>query len=380
MTSQPTSQPAGLATGYCSEELSEVRELFETFLVNDPDYGAQVSVYRHGVNVLNLVGGAGITGDSVTGVYSCSKGMGALVMALLVQQGQLDLDALVTTYWPEFTGGGKETLLVCQLLSHQAGLVGIPEGFAPEDYNDSPAVAARLAAATPLWRPGSAFGYHALTMGVFMEELCLRITGQRLQDFYEEQIRRPSGALMFLGLPDEEDHRFRAVPVSSGGVQGFIDPYSVAGIAGNIIAGNLLELPNSRSIRAAGSASGAGVGSADGLARVYAAASTGLEGSAPLLTAETIAAMTVEQSWGWDRVFASLSAFSVVFMSSFQGRDFGSQLAFGHDGANASLGYADPAYGISFGYVPSRPEEGGTPGRAMRLSAAVRASLLKAGL
>lgn len=114
------------------------------------------------------------------------------------------------------------------------------------------------------------------------------------------------------------------------------------------------------------------MGSAEGLARLYAAGTTGVDGSPAFLSPATIDLMAAEQVWGLDRCSGSDNAFAVVFMKPQPGRNFGSHLAFGHEGANAALGFADPGYGLGFGYVPRRSEEGRTGGRAHQLSAAVR--------
>lgn len=370
---------AGASQGLATEQFAGVRELFDSMLDADPRYSAQVAVYLGGTRVVDLAGGPDSAADSLTGVFSCSKGVSALAFSLLVQDGLVDLDATVAAYWPEFAQRGKGAVTVRQLLSHQAGLVGVQGGFAMEDYNDLPAVADRLASMAPMWRPDSGtFGYHALTMGVFLEELCRRVTGERLQDVYDRRIRAPYAADMFLGLPESEESRFRPVLFDEQPAPAFFDPHSIAGVAGNVQAGNLLGLPNIRSVRAAGSCSGAGVGSADGLARVYAGALTGIDGLPPFLTPETIALMSQEQVWGLDRVFCEISSFAVTFMKANPRMDFGSAQAFGHDGANASLGFADPLYGVGFGYVPAWNEEGGTAGRGMQLSAAVRKAILMA--
>ncbi len=363
--------------GFTAEKFAPVRELFDAMLDADPAYSAQLAVYVGGEKAIDLVGGPNSSVDSVTGVFSCSKGVAALAFSLLVQDGHVDLDAPVASYWPEFAQQGKGAVTVRQLLSHQAGLVGVQGGFAMEEYNDLPAVADRLAALAPMWRPGSGiFGYHALTMGVFLEELCRRTTGERLQDVYNRRIRVPLDAGMFLGLPESEDHRYRPVLFDEEPAPAFFDPFSIAGVSGNVQAGNLLGMPNVRSVRAEGSTSGAGVGSADGLARVYAGAITGVDGVPAYLTPETIALMAEEQVWGLDRVFCDTSAFAITFMKSHPRMDFGSAQAFGHEGANAAMGYADPMYGVGFGYVPAKNEEGTTTGRALQLSAAVRTVLL----
>ena len=365
-----TPAPA-LSAGTAAQEFRAVRALFDTFLAQDPGYSAQLAVYRHGTKVLDLCGGPGLAQGDITGTYSCSKGAAAFVIALLVQDGLLDLDATVASYWPEFAAHGKDRLTVRQALSHQAGLPGIPGGFALEDFT-TPEAASALAAAAPLWRPGRTFGYHALTIGILMEELCRRVAGAPLQELYEERLRRPFGIDFFLGLPPEEEPRYREVLYTEDPEAAWLDPLSYAGLNSNAPASGIMELPNHRLIRAGGMSAAGGVGSAEGLARLYAAATTGVQGGPGFLAPRTIGAMAEEQVWGLDRSSGQDNAFAVVFMKPQPGRDFGSHLAFGHEGANAALGFADPCYGIGFGYVPRRSEEGRTNGRAQRLSAAVR--------
>lgn len=360
-----------LSVGTAAPEFAAVRELFDTFLAQDPGYSAQLAVYRGGTKVLDLSGGPGLARGDITGTYSCSKGAAAFVIALLVQDGLLDLDATVASCWPEFGAHGKGRLTVRQALSHQAGLPGVVGGFALEEFPTAEA-ARRLASAAPLWRPGQTFGYHALTIGILMEELCRRVAGSTLQELYDERLRRPFGIDFYLGLPPEEEPRYREVLYTEDPAAAWLDPLSYAGLNSNAPVSTIMELPNHRVIRAGGMSSAGGVGSAEGLARLYAAATTGVEGRPGFLAPGTIALMAEEQVWGLDRSSGQDNAFAVVFMKPQPGRDFGSHLAFGHEGANAALGFADPCYGIGFGYVPRRSEEGRTNGRAQRLSAAVR--------
>ncbi|QYF90262.1 serine hydrolase domain-containing protein [Arthrobacter sp. PAMC25284] len=367
----PSPLSAHLSAGFTAPEFVGVRELFDSFLVEDPHYSAQLAVYRDGDKVLDLSGGPLLTRGDLTGTYSCSKGVAAFVIALLVQDGSLDLDRTVSSYWPGFGAHGKDRLTVREALSHQAGLPGLAGGFALAEFT-TPEAADRLAAAAPLWRPGAAFGYHTLTIGILMEELCRRTTGTTLQQHYDERIRRPYGVDFFLGLPEDEEPRYRAVLHDADPAGPWLDPMSMDGIRSNAPVSSIMELPNHRAVRAAGMSSAGGVGSAEGLARLYAAGTTGVDGAAAFLNPATIGLMAAEQVSGLDRCSGAAKAFAVVFMKPHPGQAFGSHLAFGHDGANAALGFADPGYGLGFGYVPRRSEEGGTGGRAQRLSAAVR--------
>lgn len=360
-----------ISHGFAAPGFEGVLDLFESLLADDPQYSAQVAAYQHGVRVVDLGGGPLIAAGSITGAYSCSKGVAAMVIALLVQDGMLDLDRTVAHYWPEFGEHGKDRLLVREALSHQAGLIGVEGGFALDEFT-TPGAAARLAAARPSWRPGRCFGYHALTIGILMEELCRRVAGGTLQNLYDTRIRTPYGIDFFLGLPAELEPRYRDVLYDTDPRQPWLDPLSLDGLNSNAAVSSIMELPNQRSVRSAGMSAAGGVGSAEGLARLYAAATTGVDGAAPLLTPQTVTVMSQEQVWGLDRASGLDNAFAVVFMKPHPSRNFGSHRAFGHEGANAALGFADPAYSLGFGYIPQRAEDGRTPGKAHRLAAKIR--------
>lgn len=367
-----------LSQGFAAPEYRDVRALFESFLREDPQYSAQVTVYHRGSKVVDLSGGPHIAPDSITGAYSCSKGVAAFVIGLLVQDGLLDLDRTMAHYWPEFAAHGKSAVTVRQALSHRAGLLGVEGGFALEDFTTAEA-AHRLADAQPLWRPGTTFGYHSLTMGILMEELCRRVSGSTLQELYDARLRRPYSVDFFLGLPEAQEPRYLDVLYDVDPVQPWLDPLGLDGLNGNAAVSTVMELPNRRVIRAGGMSSAGGVGSADGLARLYAAATTGIDGGPAFLTPDTVRIMSEEQVWGLDRASGLDNAFAIVFMKPHPSRNFGSHRAFGHEGANAALAFADPAYGISFGYIPRRQEEGRTPGRAHRLAHEARRAAASLG-
>ncbi|MDQ0075791.1 serine hydrolase domain-containing protein [Arthrobacter oryzae] len=360
-----------VSTGFAAPEYQGVRAHFDSFLGDDPEYSAQLAVYQSGNKVLDLSGGPHLASDSITGAYSCSKGVAAFVIGLLVQDGILDLDLTVAHYWPEFAAEGKAAITVRQALSHRAGLLGLEGGFALSEFTTADA-AVRLAAAAPLWRPGATFGYHALTIGIIMEELCRRVAGSTLQELYDARIRVPFGVDFFLGLPEDQEPRYRDVLYDADILQPWLDPLGLEGLNGNAAISTVMELPNHRVIRQYGMSGAGGVGSADGLARLYAAATTGVDGGDAFLAADTVRTMSEEQVWGLDRASGLDNAFAIVFMKPHPSRNFGSHRAFGHEGANAALGFADPAYDLAYGYIPGRQEEGRTPGRAHRLAHAVR--------
>ncbi|MFJ6834586.1 serine hydrolase domain-containing protein [Streptomyces sp. NPDC091209] len=189
-------------------------------LLDEGDAGGSVAVFVDGEPVVDVWGGFADADrtipwqrDTITSVWSVTKTMTALCALILVDRGELDLDAPVGHYWPEFADAGKEKVLVRHLLAHTAGL---PDWDGPvEDLYDWPAATARLAAQAPRWEPGSAAGYHSLTQGFLVGEVVRRITGRSLGEFFAEEVAGPLDADFRIGLPAEHDHRVaRAIPPS----------------------------------------------------------------------------------------------------------------------------------------------------------------------
>src|SRR5437763_10290620 len=159
--------PTGITPqGTVAEGFERVRDEFAGVAAEEGgDYAAQLVAYLDGERVVDLWTGPEITGDSLTGVYSSTKGAAHLVVALLVQDGVLDLDQKVSHYWPEFGVEGKQGITLRDLLAHRAGVVGADAGLPPDEVADDRVIAERLASQRPYWRPGTAFGYHALVIG-----------------------------------------------------------------------------------------------------------------------------------------------------------------------------------------------------------------------
>ena len=190
-------------------------------MLDDGDAGASVAVFVDGEPVVDVWGGFADADrttawqrDTITNVFSVTKTMTALCALILTDRGELDLDAPVGRYWPEFAGAGKEGVLVRHLLSHTAGL---PDWNGPiDDLYDWPSATARLAGQAPQWQPGSAAGYHSLTQGFLVGEVVRRITGRSLGEFFAAEVAGPLGADFHIGLPAQHDHRVAlTVPPSS---------------------------------------------------------------------------------------------------------------------------------------------------------------------
>jgi CubicO group peptidase (beta-lactamase class C family) len=204
----------GSVQGVTHDRYAAVREVFEGNLERGEDIGASFCATVEGETVVDLWGGWADpartrpwTRDTIVNVYSTTKTMTALTALLVADRGELDFDAPVAKYWPEFAANGKAGVKVSHLMSHAAGLSGWKEPITTEDLYDWEKVTALLAAQAPFWEPGTAPGYHALTQGYLVGEVVRRITGKSLGTVFREEIAGPLGADFWIGLPASEDDR-----------------------------------------------------------------------------------------------------------------------------------------------------------------------------
>ncbi len=380
---------AGTVHGTVAEGFEAVREEFAAVVAGQrPDYEGQLCAYVDGRRVVDLWAGPDTGGEALYGVFSSTKGAAHLVVALLVQDGILDLDREVAHYWPEFAAAGKGTVTLRQLMAHRAGLIGLDAGFTREELADDRIVAERLAGQRPYWRPDAAFGYHALVIGALTGEVVRRATGRTLQEVYEERVRAPYGLDFFLGLPDEHEPRFRSVqPMApTPEEQAVLDtvptgPHTLTSIAFNSHVpepGELVDHANSRTVRAEGPASAGGVASARGLAGMYAAAVGEVDGRPPLLKPDTVAEVGQVHSIGFDLVMRAPKAYGLGFQATAENwYPFLGAGAFGHSGAGGSQAFADPRSGLAYGYTRRRMAfPGGAAPENARLVKAVHAAAL----
>jgi CubicO group peptidase (beta-lactamase class C family) len=379
----PATAQGSVAAGY-----EPLRERFEAVAAAEPGYGAQLAVFARGQLVADLWAGEGMAADALTGVYSITKGAAHLVVALLVQDGVLELDRRVTSYWPEFTGGGKEALTLRDVLAHRAGLIGVDGGFSLAELADDRRLAARLAGQTPFWRPGEGYGYHAFVVGALTGEVVRRVTGSSVQQIFEERVRAPYGLDFYLGLPESLEARYLPVqpmlltPEQEAEVAAQRpDPASLLAVAFNLNANPatpIADLANSREVRSLGQASAGGIGSARGVARMYAAIVGEVDGRPPLLTPDTIAAFsTLHSGDAVDLVTGRTSHFLLGFENVSARHPVLPPTAFGHGGATGSQSLAVPEAGLSYAYIRRRfllGGAGGSPENDQLIGAALAAS------
>ncbi|MEU9358595.1 serine hydrolase domain-containing protein [Streptomyces sp. NPDC048301] len=373
-----------------------VRDAFVRNFEQRGERGAAVALYHHGRKVVDLWAGTrDVDGsepwavDTVQIVRSAGKGIAAAVPLLLHQRGQVDLDAPVSTYWPEFKANGKERVLVRDLLAHRAGLAALDQPLTPEQATDQVSGPEAVAAQRPQWEPGTDHGYHAQTYSWLVGELVRRATGRTIGRWVAEEIARPLGLDFWFGLPEDEAHRIGRIgpveppPVEGGGalrtrpkrsvVEAYADPASLTRRAFGAI--DPLPEENDPAYRAAELPASNGAATARGLARCYAAMIGEVDGQR-LFAPATLTLARTEESAGPDRVLVVSTRFGLGFMLHGPAAPLLGPGSFGHPGRGGSLGFADPESGIALGYVTNGLQKGVTADpRAQALVRAVRSAL-----
>jgi CubicO group peptidase (beta-lactamase class C family) len=363
--------------GTVTSSFGAVREAFAKAQADDPS-GAQLSVYRHGELVADLWAGRDVendrpfTGESLSVLMSCTKGLAALVAHRMAQQGLIDLDAPVARYWPAFAADGKADITVSDVLSHRAGLAAFdPDSrIGPVEMLNWSSSTASLAAMEPLWAPGTAFAYHSITFGYLVGEIVRQVTGKSIGTVFAEEIAGPLSLDLWIGLPEAEEPRvapqFGGQPAMSADehramLRSFgLDPEAriikaMLGAPANAEATN--RFMNSRPAHAAEIPAGNGIGNARSLAKMYAATIGEVDG-VRLLEPKSLERMRSPQtdSLGAPAPLSGLpNDHPLRFGLGFELHRTGSPMlglgSFGHTGAGGRLGFADPESGVAVGYV-----------------------------
>jgi CubicO group peptidase (beta-lactamase class C family) len=360
--------------GTADPRFAPVREVFSQNFAERNEIGAAVAVMVDGRPVVDLWAGFADqartqpwTRDTIVNVYSTTKGMTALCLHRLVEEGRVDLDAPVARYWPEFAQQGKDRIPVSALLGHRSGLAAVKPILPGDALYEWDAMVAALAAEAPWWEPGSAHGYHAVTFGWLVGEIVRRVTGKTLGTYFRESVAGPLGMDFHIGLFDAEHHRvaeMSTIPLPEPGADGvqlamvmMSDPEGLAARA-FLNPPSLGRGPNVPEWRRAEIPGANGHGDARALARVYGAlAGGGRIDGVHVLSAEGVARCHAELSHGPDLVLQVSTRFGHGFMlpqDRADARIGDGTRTFGHPGAGGSLGFADPDTGVGFGYVMNR--------------------------
>lgn len=385
------------ARGSVEVGFEDVRQAFEDNFTERGDVGAACAVYLDGRPVVDLWGGVadqksgrGWDRDTLALVYSTTKGVTAICAHRLAQEGVLDLDATVASFWPEFAAAGKESVTVRDLLVHRAGLPTLEPKLARDQALAwQPAVDA-LAAQSPLWVPGSRHGYHAVTFGWLVGEVIRRVSGRSVGRYLAEEIAGPLGLDLWIGLPAAEEHRVaRLLPPGPVRISrdelARLAPEQLERLRAMADPGSLMQRAlnptdppfsfNRPELHAAELPAANGIATARSLARLYAATIGAVDG-ARILDDTTVSEATREQSTGPDEVLGVDTRFGSGFFLPSQFSPLMGPRSFGHSGAGGSLAFADPDAGISFAYVMNQMQQGlAADPRPAALVAAVRAAV-----
>ncbi len=355
-----------------------VRSAFEAAFADKPSMGAAVAIRHHGKVVVDLWGGVADertrepwADDTLSVIFSCTKGLVSILAARLVQEGRLDYEALVTDYWPEFGAAGKGGVRVKELLSHRSGLSAPRVPLTSVDILDWDHVVGELAAQEPLWEPGTGYAYHAITHGWLAGEVIRRVTGRSVGQYFAELISTPLDLDAWIGLPPALHDRVAHMQVGSTLAQltkqleaartpGRIDWSHEAMTLGGAFTPELITQSggfNSPAIQAAEIPGAGGIATARSLAAAWSATIVETEG-VRLLDDAVIAEATRVQTEGapvWD-VPGPWPRWGMGFQLDSEPRRYLGPSGFGHDGAGGQCAFADPEFGVGFAFLTNQME------------------------
>jgi CubicO group peptidase (beta-lactamase class C family) len=361
-------------SGYVAPGFEEVRAQFARNFAEGREIGAAVAAYVRGAKVVDLWGGRrGPHGDlpwdedTMVVVMSTTKGLAAMTLAIANARGWLDYDAPVARYWPEFAQEGKAAITVRQLLGHEAGLVFLDVSLSLDDLRHLDRLADVLARQKPSWPPGTRHGYHAMSIGLYMQEIIRRVdpAHRTLGRFFHEEIALPLGIDFYIGLPPEiAGTRLAKVELLSPAraiaaigkaplelIPKVLWPWSMLRKSMAF-----LELAwNERPTLEVEVPAGNGVGTARAIARAYSAfAEGGAELGLTPATFERIAAPP-EFARPKDEILGLPAYYSLGFLRPGPDVAFGSSpRAFGAPGAGGSFAFADPDARLGYAYVMNK--------------------------
>ena len=345
--------------GEFDEKFQETYELFKRNIESDEEVGASFAVYKDGKPIIDLYGGfqdrdksISWNKDTMVNVHSTSKGIVAMIVAKLIDKGELELDKRVCDYWPEFSENGKENIKVRTLLSHRAGLYGWREPLDETDFYKWDYICELLARQKPYHAPDKEICYHPKTIGFLVGELIKRITKKSVGENLHELLSEPLEAKCFIGTPEKYHNNIAELISSESLRKAFSNPENVDNymVTAFLNPANRTKTANTTEWRLAEIPAMNCHGNSRSIAKIYDHFIN--HQSNNFISNETFKLVTAVAVSGDDNVMKSPMQWSCAGYSVGGGKLFGkSSKAFGHTGWGGSMAFGDPENGVSFAYT-----------------------------
>jgi len=356
-----------VSQGFTAPQFEHIRDTFDAVLAGQPSGGAAFAVFVEGECVIDLHGGEARpnipwTSETLSVMFSNTKGLASILVSTLVESGALDPDAPLVEYWPEFAAIST-TLTVRGLMEHRAGLSAVRNDMTLDQVLDHDSVIRELLSQEPLWDPGTDYAYHAITFGTLVDELVRRVGGRTLSAMLQDELARPLGVEAWTGLPKEHQHRVAEFVETDWPLASPLDPGSPADLQSRAMSfGNAFPAGsgihpnvgyNDPRVHEGVLPGANGISTASGLATMWSSTVTSTNG-VRVLSDKTVNMMserrvTGPSVWGepgpWpERGFG-------VMLECDARSPLLSPTSFGHDGFGGQAGFADPTHRASFGFV-----------------------------
>ena len=367
------------AQGFVADGFEKIRTTFQEIISEAPSSGAALSIWHKGKNIVNLWGGVADketnkpwTEETTVVVFSCTKGLMSLALAQLFQSGKIKYDDLVTKFWQEFAGSGKDQTTIADLVSHRAGVPFFKDDLEFEQVINWDFMVTKIEQEPALWKSGTEYAYHAITHGWLTGELIRRVSGMSPGQYLSKEISSPLEAGTWLGLLPTDESKVAVSYVSEGLSSFFVDLKEKNTAPGNFLIRSL-TLGNAFPMNLVGKNQGfnthaahqaeipgaGGIATAHGISKIWSSVVHETDGIR-LLTDETVEYVTRVQSEG--KPFTDLEPpygkFGMGFQLDSPARGYLTQSSFGHDGAGGQCAFADPENKIGFAFVTSEMRGG----------------------
>ena len=383
--------------GFVAYGFEKLKNTFQEIITQAPDSGAALSIWHKGENVVNLWSGLADkdaklpwNNETSVAVFSCTKGLMSLALAQLFQAKRISYDDLVTKFWPEYKGAGKDATTIRDLVSHRAGVPYFEKDIRFEEVVNWDYMISMIEQEPAKWKPGSDYAYHSITHGWLTGEIIRRVTGMSPGEYLAEEIASPLNADTWLGLPPELEDKVAYTYANEGLSSFYVDMKSKNTDAGNFVIRSLTlgtafpmhlvgknEGFNSPIAHKAEIPGAGGITTAHGISKIWSSVVYETDG-VRLLNDETIEYVTRVQSEGkpFTDIEPPYPRFGMGFYLDSPAREYLTESSFGHDGAGGQCAFADPEHKIGFAFVTSEMRGGVVQDdRAARLIKDLRLSL-----